>query len=197
MYVQYVYNCGLYRDDGLLLLRKMNGQKTDKIRKQVIKLFKDAGFLLEIKTKLKQIDFLDVTLNLNTGLHLSYKKPNDTLLYISTSSNHPPQVIEQFPNSINKRLYENSLNEEVFNSVKQEYEMALKKSGYNSNLKYINQNKQRSTNKRSRNIIWFNPPFSQTVKTNVAKKFFHLLDKHFPKAHLLHKVFNRNTVKIS
>ena len=81
----------------------------------------------------------------------------------------------------NKRLYENSSNEEVFNSVKQEYEMALKKSGYNSNLKYINQNKQRSTNKRSRNIIWFNPPFSQTVKTNVAKKFFHLLDKHLIK----------------
>ena len=75
--------------------------------------------------------------------------------------------------------------------------MTLKKSGYNSNLKYINQNKQRSTNKRSRNIIWFNPPFSQTVKTNVAKTFFHLLDKHFPKAQLLHKVLNRNTVKVN
>ena len=49
-------------------------QKTDKIRKQIIKLFKDAGFLLEIETKLKQIDCLDVTLNLNTGLHLPYKK---------------------------------------------------------------------------------------------------------------------------
>ena len=188
---------GLYHDDSLLLLRKMNGQKTDKIRKQVIKLFKDAGFLLEIETKLKQIDFLNVTLNLNTGLHLPYKKPNDTLLYISTSSNHPPQVIRQLPNSINKRLYKNSSNKEVFNSVKQEYKMALKKSGYNSNLKYINQNKQRSTNKRSRNIIWFNPPFSQTVKTNVAKKFFHLLDKQFSKAHLSHRVFNRNTVKVS
>ena len=98
---------GLYHDDGLILLRKMNGQKTDKIRKQVIKSFKDAGFLLEIETKLKQIDFLDVTLNLNTGLHLPYKKPNDTLLYINTSSNHPSQVIKQLPNSINKRLYEN------------------------------------------------------------------------------------------
>ena len=64
---------GLYRDDGLLLLRKMNGHKTDKIRKQVIKLFKDAGFLLEIENKLKQIDFLDVTLNLSTGLHLHTK----------------------------------------------------------------------------------------------------------------------------
>ena len=91
----------------------MNGQKTDKIRKQVIKLFKDAGFLLEIETKLKQVDFLDVTLNLNTGLYLPYKKPNDKLLYINTSSNHHPQVIKQLPNSINKRLYENSSNKEV------------------------------------------------------------------------------------
>ena len=43
----------------------------------------------------------------------------------------------------------------------------------------------------------FNPPFSQTVKTNVAKLFFKLLDKHFPKSHLLYKIFNRNTIKVS
>ena len=72
---------GLYRDDGLLLLRKMNDQKTDKIRKQVIQLFKDAGFLLEIETKCKQIDFLDATLNLNPGLHLPYKKPKIHFLH--------------------------------------------------------------------------------------------------------------------
>ena len=29
------------------------------------------------------------------------------------------------------------------------------------------------------NIIWFNPPFSRNVSTNVAKKFLQLLDKHF------------------
>ena len=51
--------------------------------------------------------------------------------------------------------------------------------------------------RRRRNIIWFNPPFSQTVKTNVAKLFFRLLDKHFPRSHILCKLFNRNTVKAS
>ena len=44
-------------------------------------------------------------------------------------------------------------------------------------------------------MIWFNRSFSQTVKTNVAKSFFRLLDKHFPKSHLLYKIFNRNTIK--
>ena len=42
-----------------------------------------------------------------------------------------------------------------------------------------------------------NPPFSQTVKTNFAKLFLRLLDKHFQKSHLLHKTFNRNTIKVS
>ena len=40
---------------------------------------------------------------------------------------------------------------------------------------------QYSSKKRNRRIILFNPPFTQTVKTNVAKLFFSLLDKHFPK----------------
>ena len=56
---------------------------------------------------------------------------------------------------------------------------------------------QHSSNKRTQKIIWFNPPFTQTVKTNVAKLFFRLLDKHFPKSHLLDKIFNRYTIKVS
>ena len=35
------------------------------------------------------------------------------------------------------------------------------------------------------------------VKTNVAKKFLQLIDKHFPKGHKLHRLFNRNKVKVS
>ena len=56
----------------------------------------------------------------------------------------------------------------------------------------------RSRNKyRPRNIIWYNPPFSKNVKTNVAKTFLKLLNKHFGKTHKYHKIFNRNNVKIS
>ena len=35
------------------------------------------------------------------------------------------------------------------------------------------------------------------MKTNVAQKFLKLLAKHFPKTSKLHKIFNRNSVKVS
>ena len=46
-------NLGLYRDDGLALLRNLNRQQTDKARKYIIGVFKDIGFSLEIETNLR------------------------------------------------------------------------------------------------------------------------------------------------
>ena len=60
------------------------------MKKIIIKMLKEVGFQLEIKTNLltlKKIDFLDVTFNLMTGLYTPYKKPNDSLLYINTLNN--------------------------------------------------------------------------------------------------------------
>ena len=51
--------------------------------------------------------------------------------------------------------------------------------------------------KRHRNVIWFNPPYSKNVKTNIGRTFLQLVDKHFPKSSHLHKIFNRNSIKIS
>ena len=47
------------------------------------------------------------------------------------------------------------------------------------------------------NIIWLNPPFSRNITTNVAKRFLILLDICFPKSNKLHKIFKRNTAKVS
>ena len=94
----------LYRDDGLMVLPNANGQKSDRTRKYIIKVMNHLGFQIEIKTNLKEVNFLDVTFNLNSGLYKPYKKPNDQLLYVTTSSDHPPQVIKQLPNSINRKL---------------------------------------------------------------------------------------------
>ena len=125
-------DCGLYRDDDLLVLRNTNGQQIDRVRKNTIQTFKDVGFLIDIETNLKIVDFLDTTFNLNSGTFKPYKKPNDSLLYIKKSSNHPPQIIKQLPKIINDRLSKDSSNEEVFNESKGEYENALKQSGYNN-----------------------------------------------------------------
>ena len=58
---------------------------------------------------------------------------------------------------------------------------------------------QKSHNKRNhkRNIIWFNPPFSENVSTKIDKYFLNVLNKHFSKNHHFHKFFNRNGVKVS
>ena len=43
----------------------------------------------------------------------------------------------------------------------------------------------------------YNAPYSANVKTNIVKIFLNLIKKHFPKTNKLHKIFNRNMVKIS
>ena len=50
---------------------------------------------------------------------------------------------------------------------------------------------------RARNIIWFNPPFSENVETNIGKIFLKLIKKHFPPGSKLSKIFNKNTLKLS
>ena len=45
---------------------------------------------------------------------------------------------------------------------------------------------------RKRNIIWLNPPYSKSLKTNIGKYFF----RHFPPGHRLHKIFSKNTLKL-
>ena len=79
---------GLYRDDGLVILRNTSKQKTDRIRKDIIEIFENAGFKIKIKANLHIADFLDVT-------YKPYKKPNDQLPYVNTSSHHPPQIIKK------------------------------------------------------------------------------------------------------
>ena len=114
------------------------------------------------------------------------------------NSNHPPQIIKKLPKTINDRLCRNSSNAEIFHASKIEYERALRKSGYkNVDFKYNLVHKNNNKRSRQRNIIWFNPPFSQAVSTNIAKQFLDLSDKHFPQNNQLHKIFNRNTVKVS
>jgi hypothetical protein len=98
--------------------------------------------------------------------------------------------------------------QQTFNSSAPTYENALRRSNYDFNLQYnaIPSSKIDAPNnesctsqpkrKRRRNIIWFNPPYGKNVVTNIGKTFLQLIDKHFPKSSRLHKIFNRNSIKI-
>ena len=162
-------------------------------------LFLENELKITIATGLKHVDFLDVTFNLSTETYRPYKKPNSKLLYVNKDSNHPPTVLKQIPNSVNQRLSTISSSEEIFDASKREYESALSEAGYKQPLKYtINeQNNANNRRKRKRKIVWYNPPFSKSVKGNLGCTFLKLLNKHFPKDNKLHKIINRNTVKLS
>ena len=75
----------------------------------------------------------------------------------------------------------------------------LIKSGFQEKFSYTSaQNKNYKNDKqRKRKIIWNNPPYSANVKTNIGKTFLDFFRKHFSKTNKLHKIFNKNAVKIS
>ena len=54
---------GSYQDDGLIILRNVNTQETDKTLKNII-IFNSIKFKIEITTNLTKVDFLNVTFNL-------------------------------------------------------------------------------------------------------------------------------------
>ena len=198
-------NIGLYRDDGLALIKGTSPRLADKERKGLCSAFQELGLKITAEVNYKTVNFLDVTLNLTNESYKPYRKPNNDPLYIHKESNHPPSITKQLPAAINRRIASLSSDKQTFDSVASTYDYALKQSNYNTKLQYstaettptTESRSQNEKHKRTRRIIWFNPPYSKNVRTNVARDFLKLIDKHFPKTSPLHKIFNRNTIKVS
>ena len=189
---------GLYRDDGLAVFRNVSGPQSERIKKEFQKVFKENHLDIVISCNVKIVSYLDVTMNLNDGTYRPYHKPNDEVMYIHSESNHPPAIIKQLPLSIESRLCNISSSKEIFDESSKIYQDALTKSGYKHKLTYKEMdNSVAKRPSRKRNIIWFNPPYSKSVATNVGKYFLKLLEKHFPVHNKFRKIFNRNTIKVS
>ena len=128
-----------------------------------------------------------------------------TILYINAKSNHPPSTIKNIAENVTNRLTRNSANEGIFDAHIPPYKQALISSGHSDNIKFDHnvkqqqQQQQRQSRKktRGRRITWFNPPYSLNVKTNIGKIFLQLVKECFPPNHILHKICNKNTLKIS
>ena len=197
---QYGHSIGLYRDDGLACFNKTT-QVIERIKKDICTAFKKYNLRVTVDANLKVVDFLDVTLDLNTGKHKPFIKPNNKPTYVHSQSNHPPSILKNLPAAINKRLSEISSDAEIFNQAAPIYQQALNASGYSHQLKYQHDNHSQETDNkkrnRRRNIIWYNPPFNQTLKSNLGKQFLTIINTSFPKYHPLSKIFNRNTLKLS
>ena len=162
-------------------------------------MFTNNGLKITIEANKKVVNFLDVTLDLNKEVYEPYTKPNNTPLYVHRDSNHPPSILRNIPLAIKKRLSEISSTREAFERATPEYQEVLNKSGYDHQLRYQPTTAQSRPGPRKRqcNITWYNPPYSQSVATNVGKKLLGIVNDTFKKDHPLRKIFNGNTLKLS
>ena len=187
---------GLYRDDGLGAC-SLTPRQAEMAKKKLCRIFSENGFKITVQANMKSVDFLDINLNLETGVFKPYMKPNGSPVYVHSDSNHPKTILENIPKSINRRLSSISSSKEVFEAACPPYQAALDKSGYNYKLNFDPPLAGNRGKNRKRKILYFNPPFSKNVQTNIGEKFLKLLDTHFPKENPLRKIANRNNVKIS
>ena len=194
---------GLYRDDELGCFQNLPGAESEKVKKKLCKIFKQSGLSITVECNLQITDswhcniltLSNVTFDLRTDKYYPYRKDNNQLLYINKQSNHPPTIIKQIPSMVSRRISDISCNKEYFDKAAPAYNNALKFSGFNENIQFTSTPLPRRN--RNRKIIWFNPPYSVNVKTNIGRILVRLIDKHFPRHHKYRKLFNRNNIKIS
>ena len=92
----------------------------------------------------------------------------------------------------------NLSNKQIIQRVVPYYNNILKDCGHKEKLQFEQYKYQQTEPRKNRswNIIWFNPPFSSNVETNVARKFLKLVKKLLSKYRYC-KIFNKNNIKLS
>ena len=122
-----------------------------------------------IETNLHITEYLDITFNLKTGKYYPYRKQNNSLQYIYVQSNHLPSIIKRIPSMISRQLSDISSDKvtltklHLFIMRHRKIVVLMKHLTFSPTIP--------TTRHRGRNIIWFNPPFTSNVKTNVGKLF--------------------------
>ena len=91
-----IANVGLYRDDGLAVIRSLSGRILDQTRKRIIEVLKSEGLTITIQTNLALTDYLDVMFNLTTGKYTPYRKPGSKPIYVHSKSNHPLTLLRKY-----------------------------------------------------------------------------------------------------
>ena len=189
---------GLYRDDFISVVA-LSGPQVERLRKNLFNFFGQYKLKITIEANIKATDFLDISMNLETGIHRPFRKEDSVPTYINVNSNHPPHIKQNLPIMISKRISKLSSNEEVFNEEANLYNEGLRQAGYIEKIHYIQDdqpNNQSSSKTRKRKIIYFCPPWNDALASNLGRRFLELVDQCFKDTPLA-KLFNRNTVKVS
>ena len=120
---------GQERVDNLLTcFKNITWNQAEKIRKEVLKIFKKQTSKLQNKPQ--NCQFWIITLNLLMKKYQGYNKLDNDPLYIDVNSNHLPNITKSLPNNIAKQINKLPLDEHVFNNIKDLYDNALTNSGY-------------------------------------------------------------------
>ena len=64
-------------------------RQNDGLKKQICEIFQKNELEIIVEVNSKVVDFLDITLELDSDVYKPFLKPNNTLLYVHKDSNHP------------------------------------------------------------------------------------------------------------
>ena len=96
------------------MLKSISEPEVEGNKKELVKIFKNNGLSIPLKTNLNTADFLNIHVDLINEIYQTHKKANDEHLYINIKFNQPPSIPQQLPKSISKRISKISSNEHVF-----------------------------------------------------------------------------------
>ena len=198
---------GLYRDD-LLGATRLTGRPLEKMRQKITTIFNENGLKVIGTVGLEATDFLDIFLDLRAGTYRSFVKDGDQPTYVHSQSNHPPTVLKNIGPGVNRRISLLNANQELFDQAAPVYQNALRRSKHSHHMEFssdphrpspsgFNLEPTSSKKRRRRDVIYWNPPYSLNVETNIGGRFLALIDRCFPKGSIMSKVFNRSNLKLS
>jgi hypothetical protein len=78
-------NIGLYRDDGLAIIKSKSARLLDKTRKELHKMFEQLDLEIAAEVNLNVVNYLDVTFDLNNAKHKPYRKFNPMTIHCTST----------------------------------------------------------------------------------------------------------------
>ena len=97
---------------------------------------KDFGLEIVAEYNSRVVNYVDLTLKLNDSFFRPCHKPDDIIQHMNKKCNHPPNLTKHLSASIEKRLSNNSSDENFFKEARIHYEETLNKACYINKLVY-------------------------------------------------------------
>ena len=97
---------------------------------------KNFGSETVVESNSRTVSYVDLTLNLNDGFFRPCHKPDDICPHMNKECKHPPNLTKHLSASIEKRLSNNSSDENFFKEARIHYEETLNKACYINKLVY-------------------------------------------------------------